>query len=76
VVVKAGGITQTREVKGGGGGTPSHGNSHWLHFGLGKATAIDSITVRWPGGATETFTDAKINGRFKLVEGAGKAVAK
>ncbi len=73
VVVKAGGVTQTREVKGGGGGTPSHGNSHFLHFGLGRATQIESVTVRWPAGATETFTGATVGRRSRLVEGAGKA---
>lgn len=73
VVVTAGGITQTRELKGGGGGTPPHGNSHLLHFGLGQATAIDKVTVRWVGGATETFTGVTANGRFKLVQGTGAA---
>jgi hypothetical protein len=34
------------------------------------------VTVRWVGGATETFTGAAANARFKLVEGSGKAVAK
>ncbi|MGZ5967649.1 MAG: FG-GAP-like repeat-containing protein, partial [Polyangiales bacterium] len=76
VVVTAGGLTQTRELKGGGGGTPSHGNSHLLHFGLAKASAIEKVTVRWLGGATETFTGATVNGRFTLVEGSGKAVAR
>lgn len=35
VVVTAGGITQTRELKGGGGGTPPHG-SHGSHGALGR----------------------------------------
>jgi hypothetical protein len=73
VVVTAGGITRARELKGGGGGTPPHGNSHLLHFGLGQATAIDKVTVRWVGGATETFVGVTPNGRFKLVQGTGTA---
>jgi len=73
VTVTAGGLTQVRELKGGGGGTPPHGNSHWLHFGLARATAIEKVTVRWVGGATETFTGVTVNGRFKLVEGTGAA---
>jgi len=76
VTVTAGGITQSRELKGGGGGTPPHGNSHLLHFGLAQSATIDKVTVRWVGGATETFTGATPNGRFKLVEGTGKAVAR
>jgi hypothetical protein len=75
VVVTAGSITQTRELKGGGGGTPPHGNSHLLHFGLGAAKVLDKVTVRWAGGATETFTGVGANGRYRLVEGTGAATA-
>jgi hypothetical protein len=74
VTITAGSLTQVRELKGGGGGTPPHGNSHWLHFGLAQAATIDKLTVRWVGGTTETFTGVTPNGRFKLVEGSGKAL--
>ena len=43
-----------------------------LIFGLGGATAA-SVTVRWPGGAVETFGDLKPGARALLVEGAGVA---
>jgi hypothetical protein len=32
------------------------------------------VTVRWLGGAVETFTGVSPKGRYKLVEGAGTAV--
>lgn len=32
-----------------------------LHFGLGDATAVDSITVRWPNGAVQTMTTVAAN---------------
>ena len=38
----------------------------------GPTATIDKVTVRWIGGATETFTGSTVNGRFKLVEGSGK----
>ena len=43
-----------------------------LVFGLGGATAA-SVTVRWPGGAVESFGDLKPGARALLVEGAGVA---
>jgi hypothetical protein len=44
-----------------------------VHFGLGEATKIDSVEVRWPNGLTETFP-AKIDAFNELKEGAGTAV--
>ena len=49
-------------------------SSKWLHFGLGSQLDIDGLTVRWPGGGTETFTGIVLNQRFKVVEGTGRAV--
>jgi hypothetical protein len=31
------------------------GNDPRLHFGLGEREHVDAITVRWPGGATQTL---------------------
>jgi thiol-disulfide isomerase/thioredoxin len=42
-----------------------------LHFGLGAASAVDRVQVRWPSGATETFTGVQAGQRNLLVEGAG-----
>jgi hypothetical protein len=44
-----------------------------VHFGLGGAAAIESVTVRWMGGTTETFAGAAAGGRWRLVEGTGAA---
>jgi tetratricopeptide (TPR) repeat protein len=49
-------------------------DSKWLHFGMGKAKDIDHILVHWPGGGQEKFSDIKINERYKLIQGSGKAV--
>jgi len=32
-----------------------------LHFGLGAATKIDRIEIRWPGGATKTLVDQPVD---------------
>jgi hypothetical protein len=32
-----------------------------LHFGLGPATMVDSIDVRWPDGTTSSVRDVKVN---------------
>ena len=49
-------------------------SSRWLHFGLGNETEIEHVTVRWPGGETETFTGILPGRRYQLVEASGKAV--
>ena len=48
-------------------------NDMRVHFGLGEATKIDSLEVRWPNGQTETFP-AKVDAFNELKEGAGTAV--
>jgi len=74
VSLKAGGVTQLRDVRGGGGGHANVQQPRTVHFGLGSATKIDTLTVRWPGGKTETITGAAPKGKFKIVQGSGKAV--
>ncbi len=48
-------------------------NDMRVHFGLGEATKIDSVEVRWPNGQTETFP-AKIDAFNELKEGTGTAM--
>jgi len=43
-----------------------------LHFGLGAATAIDKVEVRWPSGEKQTLTGIPINKLTKIVEGSSK----
>ncbi len=53
-VVKAGGMTIHREVKGSEGFGAT--NPYRLHFGLGQATAVESLEIQWPGGKRERRT--------------------
>jgi tetratricopeptide (TPR) repeat protein len=48
-------------------------SSKWLHFGLGDAAAIAGVTVRWPGGETESFAGTAPGGRYHLAQGSGAA---
>jgi len=50
-------------------------SSKWLHFGLGEAAGIRKATVRWPGGAVETFAGVTADSRLVLVQGTGRATA-
>lgn len=40
-----------------------------VHFGLGQTQRIDSLEVRWPGGATQCFVDLPINSYLVISEG-------
>jgi len=40
----------------------------FVHFGLDDATAIERLTVRWPSGETQEFTDVPVNSHILLTE--------
>ncbi|HQP38721.1 MAG TPA: ASPIC/UnbV domain-containing protein, partial [Polyangiaceae bacterium] len=68
VTVKAGGVTQTRDV-GGGHGHFGAQDDLALHFGLG-AECTAEVTIRWPDASltTETFT-LPAGHRFAIAQG-------
>jgi tetratricopeptide (TPR) repeat protein len=41
------------------------------HFGLGQATAIDALEIRWPSGLTQRFDNPPVNRTISIDEGAG-----
>jgi enediyne biosynthesis protein E4 len=53
------GIKMIREADGGSGHLSQ--NSLITHFGVGDAVKIDYITIRWPGGNTQTVSDQSAN---------------
>ena len=67
--VTAGGKTQTREVRSGS----SYLGQHDLraHIGLGRATAIERLEVRWPNGQMETVPNVAVNQIVTITEGKG-----
>ena len=42
-----------------------------LHFGLERRAKIDLVEVRWPGGAVDKITNAKVNSLITIKEGQG-----
>jgi len=55
VRVRAGGRDQIREVK--TSGSYASASDPRVHFGLGAASKIESLEVKWPSGARQVFTD-------------------
>jgi len=60
---------QIAEVRS-GGSYLSHNDSR-VHFGLGKATRVERLEVRWPSGLVETFEDIQADRFLTLTEGEG-----
>ena len=69
IKLTAGNMTQTEEVH--SGGSYLSQNDTRLHFGLGSATKIDRVEIRWPSGAVETLSDLPANQFYSVLEGSG-----
>ena len=69
VKVVAGGMTQTDEVH--SGGSYLSQNDLRLHFGLGSATKIDSVEIRWPSGAVDHIGPLAADQYYAVLEGQG-----
>jgi hypothetical protein len=69
VYLTAGGKPQRGDVVAGGSYASTHDPR--VHFGLGDATAIDSIEIHWPSGSVEKFTANKPDQIITLTEGTG-----
>ena len=69
VYVTAGGTRQRLDAVSGA----SYGsqNDACLHVGLGPATKIDKLEIRWPGGATETINVPAAGRVLAVAEGKG-----
>jgi hypothetical protein len=69
IKIVAGGVTQTEEVRSGGGYLSQHDLR--VHFGLAKATKIDSVEIRWPSGKIENLTNLAADKFYAVLEGSG-----
>jgi enediyne biosynthesis protein E4 len=63
------GITQYDEVRSGGSYLSS--SDLRVHFGLGTATTIDRLEVRWPSGHSDVVRDAPVDRILVVKEGQG-----
>jgi enediyne biosynthesis protein E4 len=71
IKVKIGGRVLVDEVR--SGSSFISNNDMRVHFGLGAATKIDSVEVRWPSGLVENFSQISTDKFNELKEGTGIA---
>jgi hypothetical protein len=69
VQVTAGGFTQSAEVR--ANSSFESASDPRLHFGLGDATIVDSIIIRWPSGKVKTLGPEKADQELVVQEGHG-----
>jgi hypothetical protein len=69
MTVTAAGRTQVREVK--SGSSYLGQNDLRVHVGLGEATRVERIDLRWPAGTMETIRDVPANQIVTITEGKG-----
>ena len=67
VVVETDRLRRTKVVHAGSGFISQH--SKELLFGLGGSGRVVKLTVLWPSGEAQEFTDVPLNRRIRLVEG-------
>ena len=64
-----GATTQVREVK--AGSSYLSQSDTRVHFGLGRATRVDRLEIRWPGGDADVVQNIAPNQLLTIVEGQG-----
>ena len=69
IAVSAAGSTQRRTVT--AGSSQMSQNMLAAHFGLGAATHVDTLTVRWPSGRSSKLTDLAANQVLVVTEPDG-----
>jgi enediyne biosynthesis protein E4 len=69
VYLTAGGVRQRGDVLSGGSYLSS--NDMRTHFGIGDATAVDSLEIRWPSGAVEKIKLPAVDHIFTITENKG-----
>ncbi len=69
VEVKAGGLTQSAEVR--ANSSFESASDPRLHFGLGAATRVDSIVIHWPSGKVDSLGSEAADQELLVEEGRG-----
>jgi len=67
VNLRAGGVSQIREIA--GGGSYLSQSDLRAHFGLGSSTSADVVEVRWPSGVHQEFRNVAADKFYVIVEG-------
>jgi hypothetical protein len=71
VTIEVAGKKQMREVQ--AGGSYASSNDPRVHFGIAHATRVESVSVRWPSGDTQTFGPLAGGRYWTLIEGDASA---
>jgi hypothetical protein len=66
--LRAAGSLQTREL---GGGNGDMQDELVVHFGLGQATQVDELEIRWPSGQVDVLRDLPVDQEVRVIEGRG-----
>jgi len=69
VYLTTGKVRQRQDVVSGGGYASQ--NDQTLHFGLGTATSVDKVEIKWPDGSLESVAIPAIDRRLTIVQGKG-----
>ena len=69
VYVTTGKLRQRQDVI--SGASYASQNDMTLHFGLGAATAVDRLEIKWPDGSSEAFAIPGIDRKLTLTQGKG-----
>ncbi|MEQ1472270.1 MAG: CRTAC1 family protein [Candidatus Acidiferrum sp.] len=69
VFVTAGGATQRGDVV--SGGSYASSSDIRLHFGIGKATKVEKVEIRWPSGIKQEIVVGAVDRIYTVVEGKG-----
>jgi enediyne biosynthesis protein E4 len=67
VHVVSGGISQIREIA--GGGSYLSQSDLRANFGTGRATVAQTVEIKWPSGQTQTFHDVPADKFYLIAEG-------
>jgi hypothetical protein len=67
--VTTGKLRQRRDVI--SGGSYASQNDMTLHFGLGSATTVDRLEIKWPNGTTEMVQIPGVDRKLTIIEGKG-----
>ena len=65
----AGAVTQTAEIQ--SGGSYLSQSDLRAHFGLGSATKVDSVEIRWPSGQKDVLSNLAADTFYAVLEGKG-----
>ena len=68
LTLTAGSLRQVREVKPSGSYLSS--SERRVHFGVGSATRVQRLQIRWPGGQEQELTDLPVDRVHRIVQPA------